>query len=155
MANWERMYSRGERVAQPGMGVDGIVILHPMINGSQGGSGIGYWTDPDIVALEGFDKSLGHAIAFRAFDRGETRGEVKRQGDLDGLVGSEDRAIVREPLHRVRRANCAKALLDALNHHIADHLAGDAGGRRRPGDCFAVMAIEGEGNAHHPTVPKS
>src|SRR5271166_3892141 len=135
------------------MGVDGVVILHPMINASQRGSGIGYWTDPDIVALKGFHKSLGHAVAFRAFDRGETRSEVERQGNLDGLVSSEDRAVVGEPLHRMRSANCAKALLDALNHHIADHLAGDAGGRRHPGDGFAVMAIEGEGNAHHLAVP--
>src|SRR5215831_20922846 len=135
------------------MGVNSIVILHPMINGSQGGSGIGYWTDPDIVALKGFHKGLGHAVAFRTFDRGETRGEVKRQGDLDSLVSSEDRTIVGEPLNRVRRADRAKALLDAPNHHIADHLAGDAGGRRHPGDCLAVMAIQRKGDAHDIAIP--
>ena len=40
------MYSRGKQ-AEPGVGMHGI--LDPMVNGSQGGSGIAYWIAPDIA----------------------------------------------------------------------------------------------------------
>src|SRR6185503_5876415 len=52
-------------------------------------------------------------------------------------------------------AEGAEALLDAVDHHIADHLAADAGGRRHPGDRLTVMAIEGEGDAYDLAVPAS
>src|SRR5204863_4296361 len=55
--------------------------------------------------------------------------------------------------HGMRRAERAKALLDAADHHIADHLAGDASGCRHPTDDFAVMAIEGESDAHDLAAP--
>src|SRR5580704_4429471 len=61
-----------------------------------------------------------------------------------------------EPLserHRVRRADRAVALLDAVNHHVADHLTRDAGGRGHPADDLAVVAIEGEGDADDLAVP--
>ena len=80
----------------------GVVVLHPDVNESKGGSGIWDWADPDIVALEGLHERFGHAVALRAFDRGEARHQIERDGDLDGLVGGEDRAVVGEPLHRVR-----------------------------------------------------
>src|SRR5437868_7455828 len=51
------------------------------------------------------------------------------------------------------RARCAKALLDAVDHHVADHLAGDAGRCGDPADDLAVVAIEGEGEPHHLAVP--
>ena len=54
----------------------GVVVLHPAIDERESGSGIRDWTDPDIVALGGFDKGFGHAVAFRAFDRGEARHQV-------------------------------------------------------------------------------
>ena len=47
----------------------------------------------------------------------------------------------------------AEALLDALNHHVADHLTRDAGGGGDPRDDLAVMAIEGEGETHYLAVP--
>ena len=34
--------------------------------------------------------------------------------------------------------------LDANNHQIAHHFAGDAGGRGRPGDDFPIASIDGE-----------
>ena len=73
----------------------GVVVLHPAINEGESGSGIGDRADPDIVALEGLHEGLGHAVALGAFDRGEARGQVEGQGDLDGPVGGEDRAVVR------------------------------------------------------------
>ena len=48
---------------------------------------------------------------------------------------------------RMRRADRANVLLGAVEHHVADRLAGDAGGCRHPADELAVMAIEGESEA--------
>jgi hypothetical protein len=107
--------------------VHGVVILHPAIDQGESSIGIGYWADPDIVALDGFDEGLGHAVALGAFHWRETWGGVERQRDLDGFVGGKNRSVAGEPLHRVRGADCAKALLDAAAHHVADHLAGDTG----------------------------
>src|ERR1700680_1722096 len=135
------------------MGMHGIVVLHPDVNESKGGSGIRDRADLDVVALEGFDERFGHTVALRAFDRREARDQVERQGDLDGLVSREDRAVVGEPLHRMWRTYRAEALLDALNHHVADHLAREAGGDGDPPDDLAVMAIAGEGETHYLAVP--
>lgn len=47
-----------------------------------------------------------------------------------------------------------EAALDAVEHHVADHLAGDAAaGYGDPGDDLAVMGVDGEGNADHLAVP--
>src|SRR5438105_1173989 len=50
-------------------------------------------------------------------------------------------------------ADRTEALLGAADHHVADHLAGDAGGRCHPADDFAIMAIEGKGDAHDLAIP--
>ena len=70
-----------------------------------------------------------------------------------GLVSCEDRSIVRQPLHPMRRADASKAALDALDHHVADHLAGDARGRRQPADHLAVVTVESEGYTDDLAVP--
>ena len=70
-------------------------------------------------------------------------------GDLDGLVGGEDRAVVGEPLHRVRRAESAEPLLDAAHHHVADHLAAGAGGGNDPADDLTLVAIKGKGDPQY------
>ena len=44
----------------------------------------------------------------------------------------------------MRCADPAKALLDAADHHVADHLAGDAGGIGGPNDDLAIVAINAE-----------
>jgi hypothetical protein len=61
------------------MGMLGVIVLHPVIDESEGGSGIWDQADPDVVALDGFDEGLGHAIAFRAFDRAEAGRQVEDQ----------------------------------------------------------------------------
>src|SRR5271170_7707765 len=101
----------------------GVVVLHPIVDESERGGSIRDRANPDVIALEGLYESLGHAVAFRAFDRGETRGEIERQGGLDGPVGSEYRTVIGQPLHWMRRAERAETLLDAADHHVADHLA--------------------------------
>ena len=82
---------------------------------------------------------------------GEAWFEIERNGGLDGVVG-------RRRSSRCRRAIAsgairAEALLDTADHHVADHLAGDAGGGGHPADDLAVVAIEGEGDAHDLAVP--
>ena len=131
----------------------GIVILDPGIDQGERRGSARDRADPDVIAFEGFDEGFGHAIAFQALDRGEARHQVECGGDVDRPVSGEDRAIIRQPLHRVWRADVAEPLFDAAHHHIADHLAGDAGGCRHPTDHLAVMAIEGEGGAHHLAIP--
>ena len=71
------------------MRVNGVVVLHPAIDESKGSSGVWNWAYPDVIALEGLHESLGHAVAFRAFDRGEARHQVERPGDLDGSVAAK------------------------------------------------------------------
>src|SRR5205823_7244700 len=66
--------------------------------------------------------------------------------------GGEDRAVVGQPLHGMQGADRAEALLDVADHHLAS-LAGDAGGCRHPADDLAVLAIEGESNAHDLAIP--
>ena len=148
----QNVLARGS-VAQSGVRVNDVVVLHPAIDECKGCSSVRDQRHPNVVSLECLHERLCHAVALGAFDRRKARHQVEGQGDLHSSMGGEDRAVVGEPLHRMRSANCAKALLDAPNHHIADHLAGDAGGRRHPGDGFAVMAIECEGDAHHLAVP--
>src|SRR6266550_3095873 len=90
------------------MRVHGVVVPHPAIDQGESGSSIGDWVHPDVIALERLHQRLGHAVAFRAFDRGEAGHQVERQGGLDRLVGSEDRSVIGEPLHGMRRADLTK-----------------------------------------------
>ena len=68
-------------------------------------------------------------------------------------MGCEDRAVIGKPLHRVRRADRTETPFDAAHHHVTDHLAGDACSGSNPADCFAIMAIESESDAHDLAVP--
>src|SRR5580704_10922968 len=135
------------------MRMHGVVVLHPTIDEGERRDGIRDRADSDVVTLEGLHEGFGHAVALRAFDRREARHQIERDGDLDGLVGGKDRAVVGEPLHWVRGADRAEALLDAVNHHVADHLTGDAGRRAYPADDLTVVAIERKGDADDLAVP--
>lgn len=131
--------------SQPGMGMHDIVVLHPAIHEGKGGNGNWDPVDSDVVALERFHECLGHAAAFRAFNLGDVWHQVKRQGDLDAAGGSENRAVVGQPLCRMRGAKRSEGLLDGADHHVPDHLARGAGDRRHPGNRFTVVAIKDEG----------
>jgi hypothetical protein len=52
----------------------------------------------------------------------------------------------------ILRVNEPIALRDSLDHHATKYLAGDAGGHRDPGDYFAVLIIESEGDVHDLSV---
>src|SRR3954452_12062875 len=128
--------------------MNSVVVLHPASDQCKGACGIGYRAYPDVIAFERFDEGLCHAVALRTLDWGKARFEVQGQGDVDGLVGGKDRSVIGQPLHLVRSAAAAEAAFDALDHYIADHLAGDSSGCCQPGDDLAVVAVEDEGHAH-------
>jgi hypothetical protein len=46
-----------------------------------------------------------------------------------------------------------EALLDALEHQIADHLTGDAAGAGTPSHDFSIAGVERKGHSHHLAVP--
>lgn len=58
-----------------------------------------------VVTLQGFDECLADAVALRAADRREAWSEVQRSGEIGRLRGGIGRAVVGEPLDRLRRAN--------------------------------------------------
>src|SRR4029077_12969264 len=60
------------------MRVNGVVVLHPAIDECESGGGIGDRVPPNVIALEGLHKRLGHPRALGAFDRRETRHEIAR-----------------------------------------------------------------------------
>lgn len=133
--------------------MDLVVILEPPFDSRQNRAGIRQRVDPDIVAFEGFDEGFCDAVALRALDRSEAGREIKRDSHIDGVGRSVDRAIVRQPLHGFRGAECSKPRFDTLDHQIADHLAADTCRGGDPADGFAIMAIQHESDAHHLSVP--
>src|SRR5579864_1479779 len=58
------------------MRVDGVVVLHPAVDKSEGRCCVRDGIDADVIALQGFDEGFGHAVALGAFDRGEAGHEL-------------------------------------------------------------------------------
>jgi hypothetical protein len=56
-------------------------------------------------------------------------------------------------LHLLRCSDVAKPLLDALNHHVPDHLAGNPGRGCHPADDFAIIAVQREGDPDNLAAP--
>ncbi len=79
------------------MGVNLVVIVEPMLNGSERRWSIGDRVDPDVIALEGFDEGFGDAVALGALDRGKAGDEVKRDRHADGVGGGVDGPVVGQP----------------------------------------------------------
>ena len=104
--------------------------------------GIRTWVDPRVIALEGFDTSLGHTVGLRAFD-------LRRAGDQADLAGSGGRAVVGQLFDRRRQpAHEPEAPLDALYYQVADVAAVNACGRGDSRNRLAVAAIQDEGDAY-------
>src|SRR5580704_6972500 len=82
------------------MRMHGFVVLHPAVDESERCGSARGRADPDVVTLEGFDEGLGHAVAFWAFDRREARHQIECHGDVDRLIGGEDRAVIGQPSSR-------------------------------------------------------
>ncbi len=144
----------GRAHAQAGVGMDGIAVLEPGGDLLQDGGGVRPGVHAGIVALQGFDERLADAVTLGAADWREAWREVQRGSEVDCLRGGVGGAVVGEPLDRLRGADGVEAALDAVEHHVTDHLAGDAAaGGGDPGDDLAVMGVDGKGAADGLAVP--
>lgn len=131
-----------------------IVILEPRWQLLEERNGVWPWVYAGIVTFQGFDEGLADAVAIRATDRRETWNKVQGYGEVRGFGGGIGGAIISQPLDRKRGAERVEQALDAVEHHVADHLAGNAAAMGRdPGNDFAVMGVDGEGDAHHLAIP--
>jgi hypothetical protein len=107
----------------------------------------------NIVPLERFDERLGHAVGLWRSYRRKARHETDRLGEGDGVVSPVTAAVIREPLHRIRCLLIIKTPLDALEHQITGHLAGDAVGGRDPGHHLTIAGVERKGHTNALSVP--
>lgn len=74
----------------------------------------------DVVALHGLHEALCHAVTLRAAHRGRQWQQADLPGKGASLLGGIGRAVIAQPLHRRRGKISTEALLDGLQHHIAD-----------------------------------
>jgi hypothetical protein len=136
------------------MRVDVVVILEPGRQLLEDRDGVWPWVHAGIVTFQGFDECLANAIALRAADWREAWNKVKRSSKISGLSGGIGGAIISQPLDGKRGAERVEPALHAVEHHVADHLTGNAAAMGRdPGDDFAVMGVDREGDAKHLAVP--
>lgn len=74
-------------VSEPAVGMDVVVVVHPVWDRRHRGSSGGDRVHADVVALERLHEGLGHAVALGAFDRSEAGIEIEGKRDVDGLGG--------------------------------------------------------------------
>src|SRR3977135_1327687 len=80
----------------------------------------------DVVALEGVDEALGHAVALRAAHRRVDWCQTERPRDASSFMGNVGAAVVRQELQQVpcgHGFHGPEALLDGLDEHLAHWLA--------------------------------
>jgi len=63
--------------------VVGVVVLHPVFDGSKRRDRVRDRVHPNVVALEGAHEGFGHAVAFGAFDGREAGLEIERGRDFE------------------------------------------------------------------------
>lgn len=83
---------------EPALGMELVVVGYPMSDCGECGLDIRGRAEANIVALECLCEHLCDAVALRAFHWREAGLEVRRGGDVDGLAGGIERAIVGQPL---------------------------------------------------------
>jgi len=130
-----------------------VVVLEPLRKLRQDRLCIRAIMNVNIITLERFDERLGHAVRLRRSYGREAGNETDRLGEGDGLVSAVTATVIREPLHRMRGLLIVKTSLDALEHQVTDHLAGDAAGGGVPGHHLAIAGIEGKGDTNAMSVP--
>ncbi len=85
--------------------------------------------------------------------RGEARFQVERASDIDCFGRDAGGPVVGEPLNGMRCAMRREPSLDAFDHEIKDHLAGNAHDGSNPTDDLAVVTVQCKGDPDHVTVP--
>ena len=124
-----------------------VVVLEPERQLRDDGFGIRGGVHRDVVALEGFDEGLGHAVRLRAAHgrRARLHAYVAEQGC--GIPGDEARTVVGEPFDGLgQHVDATEAVLDGGDHEVLHVLALDALRGGDMGDCLTVAAVEGEGD---------
>src|SRR5471030_1397312 len=130
-----------------------VVVLEPCRQLRQYCLSIRAIVNIHVISLEGFNERFGHAVRLRAAHRSKAWHEAESGRKVDRLMRPIAAAVVREPLNRMRHSSGPKALLDALEHQITDHLSGDAAGARAPSHELSIAGVERKGYSHHLAIP--
>ncbi len=127
-----------------------VVVRQPAWKLFDNGSGVGPGVHADVVALEGADERLGHAVRLRAADGRRPWDQPDVTGEGAGVASGVAAAVIRKPLDRLgHTVHAAVAMLDGGNHQVMDVLGGDAAGGRHVPHCLPVAAVEREGYAYY------
>ena len=70
-----------------------VIVVEPGWQLRDDGLRIGLWVPADVVALEGADERLGHAVGLRAADRGGLRDQPDASGERAGVAGGVAAAL--------------------------------------------------------------
>src|SRR5437868_5471037 len=123
----------------------GVEVLEGRRQLLQDGGCVGEVHAADVVALEGVDEALGHAITLRATHWRIHWLEAQLARNPTSVVGDVRAAVVGEELQRAafwKGLHGAEALLHGLDEHLANWLAWQAfAGPCAPGHDLAVAAV--------------
>ena len=72
----------------------------------------------------------------------ETKLEAQGGCGVERALGDVSRAVVGQPFDGMRRLADPESTLDASDHQVAHHLAGDAGGGGQPAHNLAIVGID-------------
>lgn len=129
-----------------------IVVFEGASQVLHGGSSVRFWHEGDVVALDGLDEGLGHAIALRRTDRRGQGRQTQVAGELARLVRHVRRAVVSEPFYGPSWRGLAEPPFDGRQHDVAHEIAGLPARGGRPAHRFPIAAVQGEGRPHRLAV---
>jgi hypothetical protein len=122
-----------------------IVMLEPSFQPIHDGSRVRPAGQSDVVALEGFNKALGHPIALGTLHW--RRNRLQTQGASKGSCITREvaRPIIRKPLHFMGSSlTRTKPIFNSLHHQISNKISVDPFGRGHPTHNLSVTAIQGK-----------
>lgn len=128
-------------------------MLKPSFQPIHDGSRVRPVGQSDVVAFEGFNKALDHAIALSALPGSSDR--FKPQGPSKGTRSACDvtRPIISNLLHLVGcNLTRAKPIFNSLHHQISNKISVNPFGRSHPAHDFSVTAVQGKRDANLFTV---
>ena len=126
-----------------------IIVIHPDWQLFEDGACVRFWADADVIALEGTDERLGHAVGLRAFDRRSSGDQADVAGEAASVVCGVAAPIIGEPFDLAgHMIYLTEAVLDGGDHEVTHVLGCDAACGRNVAHGFAVAAVEREGDAH-------
>lgn len=112
-----------------------IIVIDPDWQLFEHGAGVRFVADASVVALEGSNERLGHAVALRAFDGSGSRDQTDVAREAASIVRGVAAAVIGQPFDCAGHAiHLAEAVLDGGDHEVAHVLSGDAAGCVRGGD---------------------